>query len=165
MHPFKIEIPKRSSHCYKGKESFQSGMEYYSLLLDDDSTQLIRQDYCTSCWKEVKTENSFGYWKSRIELKQEPKKITNKERIEKALSIITDSQSHQDENELFLLALFLARARQLILRKEFVENNQAYQLYEIAHEDEFITIKKMRLNQLKIDALQTSLSDKLCKMN
>lgn len=170
MSFFQLDIPRRSSTCIKKGERLVPGMEYYSLLLkEDDSHSIRRLDYCSACWREALVDvdlgKSQGYWKSRIEIKLPKEASYNQTRTAKALTLLKDflkSPTDTNEAEVFVLSLLLARARQLLLRKEFQENGFVYLLYEIAGQDEFVTIKKIELPQLKVQALQASLSSKLC---
>lgn len=164
---FKIDIPKRHSHCNKGGERLISGMEYYSLLLDEESQKIMRQDFCSVCWQELISQEKMGehrsYWRSRIDTKnvKDPQAALNK--IEKAFSLLKEAQAahEKDEAEIFILALFLARAKQLILRKEKIHQGCLYHLYEVAHQDEFLMIKKIDLTSSEISQVQASLSKKL----
>lgn len=155
---FQLEIPKRKSHCQKGQEPFTPGMEYYSVLADGENG-IERFDYCTTCWTIPQSQT---YWQGRLPTKQDTAAIQNN-KIQKALHLLKEMISTKDSNEgeVFILALFLARARKLFLRKEFQEGTYHYHLYEIAHLDEFLTIKNITLNETEILQIQQSLAVKL----
>lgn len=139
-------------------------MDYYSLLLEDEEQKLIRKDFCSTCWSERLAKNEFpnnkGYWKSKIEIKKE---INAKSRIDRALILLKNLMQNQKdhESELFVLAMFLAHARRLALRKEIEHEEEKFGLYEILHQDEFLTIKLIPLTHLEIEELQKSLASKL----
>jgi hypothetical protein len=162
---FQIEIPRRSAECFKGQEPLTPGTEYYSLLVnDEDEKKWVRRDFCPNCWQTMKEDVSAGqsYWRSRIEEKPEVvAPISTK--TGRALQILKDLLSRPDGNEaeIFVLVLYLAHARQLILRRDFEKEGIGYQVYEIAKQDEFLTIKKVSLMHLEGDLLQQSLSSKL----
>jgi hypothetical protein len=158
-----IQIPKRQAHCHKGKERLLPGTDYYSLLKEGDES-MLRQDFCPHCWTtlaEEERQQAFSYWKSHIEEKKES--IPFQTRPLRALAVLKNLLFQPDGNsaELFVLALYLAHARQLILRKEFEENGETYCLYEVVRQDEFFTIKKVALSQLEVEQLQYSLAIKL----
>ncbi|MBA3723065.1 MAG: hypothetical protein H0W88_11795 [Parachlamydiaceae bacterium] len=161
---FQIDIPKRSLQCFKGQERLSTGSEYYSLLVEDAEKKIIRQDYCPICWNEVKDQLPKGYshWLSRSEIKQEPVDEQSN-RVTRALILLKQliRQPDANESELFVLALFLAHARKLILRREIEKDGFGYSLYEIAHQDQFVTIKKVALSQLETKSIQQSLATKL----
>lgn len=161
---FQLQIPKRNSRCFKGGEPLIPGMEYYSLLLEEKENQkVIRQDFCSVCWHDANIKGNVSnqsYWQSRIEHKlNEPQ---SQSKVAKALSLLRKMLTEpNNEPELFVMALFLARARQLVLRREFEENGCQYYLYEVARLDEFVTIKKIELSLLETATIQHSLSQKL----
>lgn len=157
---FHIEIPKRNTHCSAEGERLIPGMEIYSLLLEEGPKSLKRHDFCSLCWRQKeRAMPAWGYWKSKIESR---KMIKGSSRIERALVLLRELQ-HQEgfDEEIFVLCLFLSRARQLILRQEFQKEGSSYQLYERAGEEEYFTIKSIRLSQIQIEDLQQSLACKL----
>jgi hypothetical protein len=164
---FQIEIPKRNSSCFKGGERLVPGMEYYSLLSHDESQHTIRCDFCLSCWQQFSVEadltKSHVYWRSHIEVKKESVAKQEKSKMARALTLLKSflQEVNKNEAEIFVLALFLAYARRLILRQEIEREDSLYSLYEVAHQDEFLLIKKIELSQLEIADIQHSLSEKL----
>ena len=162
---FRLDVPKRSLSCHRGGERLQPGMDYYSLLLDDENSKVIRQDYCLICWREMTGNRDLttnhGYWQSRIDRKEEIKGSQSK--TIKALALLKEllELPEREDAEVFVLSLFLARARRLILRKEIQRDGMNYFLYEKVGCDEFITIKKMNLNSDEITLLRQILSEKL----
>lgn len=161
---FSLNIPKRSGSCYKGGERFLPGTDYYSLIVEDENQTKKRLDFCPLCWKEHPQEakSPLIYWKSHIEIRQESASLPSS-RTHRALALLKTMvlEPQSSEEELFVLALFLAHARKLILRKEFEEEGLAYMLYEVAQQDEFVAIKKIDLSTLETKVLQDSLSVKL----
>lgn len=160
-----ITIPKRSLHCSHGGERLCSGMEYYSLLTYDERQQMLRQDFCVACWQEFMSSLSLenknhGYWKSRVETKLAATPSLNK--VEQALVLLRElsHSSSVNEGEIFILALFLERAKRLILRQEFEKEGEVYVLYEIQRQNEFITIKKVELSAIEIQCIQQTLLQK-----
>lgn len=147
-------------------EAFKPEMEITSFIYEDrEQNQIVRRDYCMNCWLSISREvcsnpNSRGYWKSKIEAKKEaPPSSRTGRALQLLREMIQNPESSPDE--IFVLALFLSHARQLVLRQEFEERGVAYQLYEIAKQDEFITIKIVNLSNLQIDGIQKSLALKL----
>ena len=174
-----LHIPKRQKQCADQGEPLLPGMEIYSLLLDSgDERQLARRDFCSACWSAKRLEasarpDSRGYWKSKIEVK---KAIEGSSRIDRAITLlkellrslefekgesVNEQQFLDKEGEVFVLSLFLARAKALALRQEFEKNGLSYQLFEILRNEEFITVKVVRLSHLEIDRLQKSLASQL----
>lgn len=161
---FQIEIPKRNTVCSAQGERLLPGMEYYSLLIENDEQQMIRQDFCTSCWPQVADSDvvlkSRGYWKSKIDLK---KSEPASSRSDKALNLLKEllQTTPLQEGEIFVLAIFLSHARKLILRQEFEKDGFKWGLYEIPRQDEFVTIKILPLAVIETDHIQKILAEKL----
>ena len=161
---FQIDIPKRNLSCCDKGERLLPGMEYYSLLHEDADQKISRKDFCMTCWNQGTVKENFahnrGYWKSRIEVKKE---INPSSRIDRALillkTLIRDQKEH--ENELFVLAMFLAHARRLALRQEVERDEGKFGLYEILRQEEFVTIRIIPLTHLEIERIQLSLAAKL----
>ena len=101
-----------------------------------------------------------GYWKSKIEPRKSPPESS---RIGRALKLLKELKAQPDANEeeIFVLCLFLSHARQLALRQEFKKMGNTYQLYEILRQEEFMTIKSLNLSQIQIETIQKSLAQKL----
>lgn len=166
-HPlFQIEIPKRNTQCFKGGERLMPGMEYYSMLLQDESQAIARRDFCLHCWQQSINENSLagsqGFWRAKIDVKKE-EPLVEKSRMDRAMALLKQllQDPQHDQNEAFVLALFLAHARRLILRQERNQDGYVYSLYEIAHQDEFLLVKKVNLSQVDSQQIQQSLAKKL----
>lgn len=162
--PFHIDIPKRNIACCLNNERFMPGMDYFSLLLEDETNKIKRQDYCVSCWKQVSTtqdlSNSRGYWKSKIEDK---KKAAPTSRAERALILLKTllENPNPPHAEIFVLVLLLAHMRWLALRKEFVEEGVRYGLYEILNQEEFVKIRNVDLSHIETERIQQSLAAQL----
>lgn len=163
--PFHIEIPKRNASCCHQGEKFVSGMDYFSLLLEDESKKIKRLDYCAACWKKDIFPHqdltfSRGYWKSRIDLKDKPAPTT---RAEKAVHLLKRllAENPAPENDIFVLVLLLLHMRRLVLRKEFEEENSRFGLYELPQTEEFLKIKQIHLSSLEIEKIQQSLASQL----
>lgn len=161
---FQLEIPKRNTHCAEQGERLSAGMEIYSLLIEGETKELTRRDFCSACWtnrqiQEAK-EASFGHWKSKIEQR---KTSSESSRVGRALILLRELLQTTDpqEAEIFVLCLFLAHARQLALRQEFQKEGVNYHLYEVLRQEEFITVKAFTLSHLQIETIQQSLACKL----
>lgn len=153
----KIEIPKRHSHCALCGSALTGGIEIYSLLLEEVSSEaLMRKDFCLACWKARPVEEKEkvkGYWKSYLELKKTEEKDS---KVSRAFSLLQEllQAPEEKEQEIFILALFLSHARQLILRQEFKEEGISYHLYEVPRQGKFLTVKVPVLSSLDIENLQ-----------
>lgn len=166
---FQMEIPRRSQHCAKGQEQFIAESEYFSVLLENGQGDLLRQDFCAVCWQASNALEGFsrvkGYWKAKIASKKdnsEGQPILSRD--EKAFQLLKEALSINSEDcleEAFVLALYLARRRLIILRQKIRhDNGSEIYLYEVSATEEMLGIKKIELSNLKIEKIQLQLAAK-----
>lgn len=155
--PFVLEIPRRSSVCSVGGEAFTPGTPYISALHLEAKEQIVRRDFCLHCWNQNTQKQEAGtYWKGSVPLKEEEKK-QNLAKEEKALILLKEAIQTGNQEEAFVLALYLTRKKQLAMRKEIDQT----QLYEVLATEEMLAVPKPKLSQLKIADLQLTLAAKL----
>ncbi|HRD56357.1 MAG TPA: hypothetical protein PLC42_08185 [Parachlamydiaceae bacterium] len=163
MMPFQIQIPKRNALCSLNQEALTAGMSYYSCLSESGD---LRRDFCTDCWKQFsKTEEgsqAVRYWKSKVPLKK-TKALLPQDKDAHIFAhfkkMLKDPKEFDEER--FVLSLYLARRRLIALRKEEIQDDQLFQLYEVLETEEFFSIKKMNLAAVEIEAVQQRLAKKL----
>jgi hypothetical protein len=157
-----LEIPRRNALCDKGQEPIKAGMEYYSVLIEDANREWKRLDYCSVCWKNECGDSFLKQakvqWKSKRQSKEE---VTTGESAD-ALEMLKERlqlDTEESRQEAFILALFLARDRQIVLRKEIEEENLLF--YEAFETEEIFPVRKIKLNHLDIVKLKNSIEKKL----
>lgn len=163
--PFQIEIPRRSAFCAKGQEQFAAGSEYYSALMEGANGEWQRQDFCLSCWEgpvcQDYIRNAKSFWKSKVPLKQETEALS-RNREERALQLLKQALKEGHHEEAFVLALFLARSRMIVLREQLPQDDGSLlNLYEVTSTEEMLAVKKITLPQLKINEIQQQLANKM----
>jgi len=67
------EIQRSNGRCTGTGRMLQPGEEYYAALVDK-KTSFERCDYCLEYWQEKKPQ-VFSYWKTRIPLPNQKKKL------------------------------------------------------------------------------------------
>lgn len=167
---FQQEIPRRKQICFMGSELFSPGMDYYSLLKEDETGKWLRHDFCIDCWEKFagqrprnQTDDKASYWKSKVE----DKKIYAKssiDRNERALELLLQAlakNSPEDIEEAFILALYLARNKKLVIRKEINHPGESSAIYEILATEELLIVPKLNLSQLQIEKIKGTLAIKL----
>jgi len=166
--PFQLEIPKRSHTCSSKGETFVPGAEYYSIVLDGDAGLLQRRDFCTGCWENsAKKEwlpEARSNWKSVVPKKAEvPKKVEkNEEHVLELLKEALNAEGSEAQAEAFLLALYLARKKQIYLRQQLKDaNGELISLYEVAATEEMLCVRRCALSALQMDSIQKRLMDQL----
>lgn len=164
-----LEIPRRNIICSQGQEKFAPGADYYSTLTEAISGEWQRQDYCHSCWEALSREDAKstrGYWKSKVPLKQETV-ILSRNRNARALELLKERLAcgaEEDREEIFVLALYLARARVIYLRQELQQDDGSWlNLYEVSATEEMLAVKKIDLSQLQIGKIQSQLAAQLVR--
>lgn len=166
---FQMEIPRRSHQCVKGQELLAPDVEYFSVLLENGEGSLQRQDYCSACWQASRTLESFshvkGYWKARVASKKDNFELAHAlSRDEKAFQLLKHALSANSEDafeEAFVLALYLARRRLIILRQKIRhDNGSEIYLYEVTATEEMLAVKKIELSSIKIEKIQLQLAAK-----
>ena len=162
-----IQIPKRSKVCRPCLEQLVAGMDYYSILYENQNKEYERQDFCSVCFANFSLNNNLAlakYWKSKVPLKKETVVIpsTKNEQILNLLKNSLEQNSPTDEMKRFVLALFLARKRFMSLRKEVKqEDGTTLQIYEIPETEEMILVKKIAISTLQIEEIRAQIAKQL----
>lgn len=165
---FQLEIPKRAAQCCLGGESFAPGEEYHSVLVGNDETgEYERRDYCFACWEKMgegkEHSRPAGAWRACVPKQKEPSDLP-KQRDERAFYLLREAlekDGPEEKAEAFVLALFLARRRLIILRQEMQHQTRgAVSLYEAAETEEMICVPKLSLSDLQVEKLQLQLAAK-----
>lgn len=162
-----IEIPKRGQMCTQDQGVLAPGSDYYSVLIEDEEKGFVRQDFCPACWERFARQETISHarshWKSKVPLKKE-ETLLPRHRDERAMVLLKHALGKNDEESLaeaFVLSLYLARKRILLLRQELrQEDGQLAQLYEVAETEEMIWVKKVNLPTLQTGKVQLELAKK-----
>lgn len=154
MTTFYQEIPRRAHICTAGEERLEPGMEYFSILNENGQ----RSDFCPSCWKQEFLNGARSYWKSIVPTKAQENPLP-KTRDARVLHLLKEALAEQSFDEAFVLALYLARKRLLLLRNEIKE--EMMQVYEVAETEEMLCIKKFPLSELDTEKIQLSIAAKI----
>jgi hypothetical protein len=160
-----IEIPRRASVCALGQEPLQEGSVYYSMLEEGDGLQ--RKDYCSACWNQVRSDsNPRAFWKSKVLPKVSSQKRQVVDFSRYAFILLKEALETGIEEEAFVLALYLARKKQLFLRNEMERApGERYSLYEVAETEEMLAVKKFDLTNFQADKVQDNLARKFSSKN
>ncbi len=164
---FGIEIPKRNSQCAKAQEELKPGSEVFSVISQGDEA-FLRDDYCSDCWKTIQNDElinqAITHWRSITPEKKEQKELFL-DRDQKALHMLKEmasSEAEEEQHQAYILALYLARRRQIYQRKEFQnEEGEWAVLYEVAGSHEIIPVRRFEFSELGIEGLQRSIAKKL----
>lgn len=165
MSVLPIEIPKRSTCCIKHGEPFLQGHHYYSRLIRGEEEGIyLRQDYCENCWKQLDSPQGSS-WKSMVPPAKTASELP-KQRDERAIYLLKETLRDLErpgaEAEAFVLALYLARRRRLVLRQELErEGKLPLLVYEEMQKEEMIGVPKVALAELDVEKVQQELASKM----
>ncbi len=150
--PFQIAIPKRGIQCMQCKTPFQSGQEIQSQILEGEG-EWTRHDACLPCFSQIA---GAVIWKHTIgsEEKVAPE---NRDHIASTLELLQkliESESKEDNEEAFLLALYLVRKKVLVHRVRMG-------LYENLESGDMFLVPKIDFSHFSAHAVQLRLQQKL----
>lgn len=144
-------IPRRNVRCSGCQQLFNPEQNYCSSILEQVDGAIIRQDHCMDC-KPEKTTCDVA-WQGKIP-SSATSLVNEAARCEKALELLrnfTHSEDPEEKNQAFVLALYLERRKQIVLRKEIWEGTKvATLLYEYLETGEMLHVPKVALDKLDL---------------
>lgn len=148
-------IPSRAPYCSAGREPFEKGVNFVSFL-EIEEEKCHRLDFCLECWEKIKKEKipQGLHWHGRIVPKKE-KRVSHDAQALALLKKYYDAAN--DKKTLYLLALYLERRKQLVLRGVM----KGAQVFESVVEEEVFKVEKISLTFEDINALLPQLLDAL----
>lgn len=159
---FQTSIPRRSSSCLAGGESFQSGSAYVSYLTHLEEN-VERHDYCLMCWTAIEKEQRLKegvYWIGKIPVKREKSSSQDS----KALALFCQLAKKPTEKEkklLMVLTLYLERQKQIERRSEMKNKEHPHiHYYELLESGEVFSIETCSLSQEDSERMVYELKEK-----
>lgn len=143
-----VRVPNRGRKCSRCEQVFHSGDIYHSTLIDPEE----RLDYCEKCRGESK---GVAEWQGKIP--EKPKKVEPKTRDERAMSWFQKALSQGEEEEAYILSLYLLRRKKLRLRAQ----KEISQQMELGDSGVLVTVPTPNLKDLAVDQLQAKIAEKL----
>jgi hypothetical protein len=134
-------------------------MDYYSMLFEGEKGTFVRKDYCVACGKGLaKQEGILSAWKGVVpERKKEVQPLSRNEKALELLRAALEHEGEEERQEAFVLALYLARNRFLLARKDL---SPEIALYEVAATEEMLAVRKVPLTTLAVSHVQQKLAQK-----
>lgn len=163
--PFQIHIPRRHHKCMQAEEILVPGMEYHSILYEEDEDKFRRYDICTECWKNADQakllEGSCTHWVSKVPDKPVQDELS-KDRNERALELLKEGLEGGDPVKNMLLAMMLKRKKHLQYRQELAkEDGATYHLYESHTTEEMIAVPQVSISEADIESIQEQITQEL----
>lgn len=158
-----IDIPRRATHCASKQELLVPGQLFYSLLLSNEENEVIRKDFCLSCWEEEgkSLAKEKPYWKGVVP-EPAPKKRVPKEWGARALFILKELlEAREKAQECFALALYLIRRKKISLQKEYLHNGKVYWLCHETGSEEQLLIPKEAITRQETENLREKVASLL----
>ncbi len=107
------QLGQSKKTCLLCGTEFQEGEPCFSALQEDESGDLTRKDFCSSCWAENDAE-FFSHWQTSFQNAHPRKKVDENELLAFYNSLETKKNGHAYELR-YILALYLARKKKLQL--------------------------------------------------
>lgn len=155
----KYKIPKRSKTCTHCGAAFVPKQSIVSIIFQKKE-EYERNDLCLACWdsKAHALKQEGIYWKSQIPC-IEKVDLTPVGKIQKAFTFLERIQSQEDPELVqrqitFVLALFLQRQKQLILRKITNKQGKRQFWYERLSTGDVFCIPYFSLDPSKVKEIQ-----------
>ncbi|MFA6915306.1 MAG: hypothetical protein WC222_02835 [Parachlamydiales bacterium] len=144
-------IPRRNARCVGCHQLFNPEQTYYSSILEQLDGTVTRQDHCTAC--RTSGAECDVAWQGKIP-PSATAFVNEAARCEKALELLrtfTQSEDPEEKNQAFVLALYLERRKQIVLRKEIWEGTKvATLLYEYLETGEMLHVPKVALDKIDL---------------
>lgn len=157
-----FQIPRRCNTCQECLAPLAMGETYFSRLTNGQ-----REDFCNVCWndnsKTIKEVSSNCQWKATLPTKKVTPTIpqTKQQNALALLKSLLQNPAEETLCEARILALYLARKRVLIFRRDFAEESQLYSLFEVNNTEEMLAVKKVSLETISLKELQQAIATKL----
>lgn len=155
-------IPRRNTRCSNCQQLFVPEQAYYSAILEQLDGSTTRSDYCQGC--RVENLPCDVAWQGKIPVSA-TSIVNDAARCEKALELLRNysvSEDFAEKTQAFVLALFLERRKQIVLRKEIWEGTKvAVQLYEYLETGEMLQVPKIPLDQINLEETQALVAEQL----
>lgn len=129
------------------------------MVYEGENGAFIRKDYCHTCSGSCASqEGVVSSWKSVVPTrKKEQQPFDRNERALELLRACVARDEVEEREEAFVLALYLARNRKLLQRKDL---SPEVALYEIAATEEMLPVHKVSLSSLGVAEVQERLARK-----
>lgn len=156
-------ITKAQKNCFKCLKPFETGETMHSCVEEDSTTfQLLRQDFCESCWASSEKQKTTTNWKT-IKTPEISKKtiIVDNDVLFNLFERLKDSESQRNRSYAYLLSLILMRKRVLIFEDVRITNGVEFMIMSKRpkREDEpEVSVIDPRLSEEEINSLNEDLN-------
>jgi hypothetical protein len=153
-----FEVRCCSRCCSETDKPLEPGEVYFSML-EAREAETVRLDFCADAWQGP-SEQSLGWWRSRVPVKDEKPKLAPSEVMLNLLGALGDKPN--DQQFRYVLSLLLVRRR--VLRREDAVRNETGQevltLYAAKRDARFEVVVD-EPNQAQAEKIQQRMIDLL----
>lgn len=152
------KIKPRAEQCCKTGHPFANGEVFYTLL-NFEGGNLVRLDFCTQAWEEIKAEqNPASFWKCIFKpaLTKSKEEVPKKDAESQLRHLLEEPQplNATQAKLCHLLALLLERKKVLRLKEKRSEGEDRILVYEHNETHEAFIVPDVELKLEEAEALQ-----------
>jgi len=149
------DIKPRGNVCAKCQVPFADKQPYFSLL-QPGKEKFERQDYCETCWPEVKRDNlPYSMWRGIFKMPPPAEEPLKKETAESLLRRLIEEGDPSKKNVIFILAVMLER-KKIMVERDVRKNDDGtwIRVYEHRKTGETFLIADPRLTFAELEKVQ-----------
>ncbi|MCP5003152.1 MAG: hypothetical protein GY941_04250 [Planctomycetes bacterium] len=147
-------ISKGAKNCSGCEKLFEEEEDYFSALYDN-AAEYTRKDLCLSCWETSQADESFSYWKTKVQKKAEPvRKYANIEVFYDLFVRSKNEDNASNKSFRYVLALYLMRKKVLALQSIKRKNDEEFLIVRDCKEDTETEVFNPKLDQEGILAVK-----------
>ena len=163
LHPIALaminfELKRTNRKCSVTQRAFNSGEEYYSVLIDEDG-ELVRKDIAAEEWDEP-PENCVGWWISKVpDLEHGKVYWAPKDVLISYFQYLVDQPDQTDTA--YVMAILLLQKKQLRLLDTTTEDEVEWMNLSCNATKEKFTVRVVPVPDNRVAAIQNELAEKL----
>ncbi len=141
-------VAKGGARCSECGAGFGEGQLYFSALSEREQG-FVREDFCSSCWRQAKTRPFFSFWKTRRRSDGRAPRVAT-DVVFDFFNKIQSSDRPDREEMRFVLALYLARRKALRFDGVREEEGREVLLFRRSPDDEPFRVEDPHLTEEQI---------------
>jgi len=154
----KYNLGRREETCSVCSNAIPPGGELVSALAFT-GVEFERRDYCATCWENVREEDLYSFWRSRVpDRDEEPKKkAVNVHVLHDLFRRLVEEQDPAKEGITFLIGLILVQKRVLKYREMKTEKGKRIVVLGVPRSKVKYTLPDPGMEPEKMDAMREDL--------
>jgi len=144
--------------CSRCNCEFKVGQVFFSALSEEANGGLVRQDFCTGCWREAVEDGFFCFWKTRRAAERRAVKI-DVYPVYRLFAGLRDDGTAEKRELRFVLALYLTRRKALRMVGLSRRNGRELLEFQRPRAEETFRVENPRLNEDQVKAATRRLQE------